>query len=314
MLSDPESTAKSSEAIEPKEGESSEQVKSGEAAEGSSETISTTSASGASSSNPSNPSESEAQPMEAEPTVSDKVTQEESVKPMDSNVVVKTEVMEASSDVPEVAAAESDSSKEKMDSTGSTSVTSEIVPPGGAEKVSADSVGSSVDESKKPEEVVKEIDTSEKMDATPINEAETSTVSSDATPVSNEAEAQNNITNGSDQSMEVRGPVEEIEKEVPAAAVSSSVQPSIAVSAGSGPTTPGKVVQASSPTPAANGGSKKPKVDYSTLPTRQYLDQTVVPILLQGLSSLAKARPEDPTRYLANYLIEHGKDFEDRQN
>lgn len=60
------------------------------------------------------------------------------------------------------------------------------------------------------------------------------------------------------------------------------------------------------PTPAA----KKPKVDTSTLPTRQYLDQTVVPILLQGLSWLAKTRPEDPIPALSNYLLEHKQEFE----
>ncbi|CAJ0937516.1 unnamed protein product, partial [Mesorhabditis belari] len=40
-----------------------------------------------------------------------------------------------------------------------------------------------------------------------------------------------------------------------------------------------------------------------TVPTRQYLDQTVVPILLQGLGSLAKERPEDPITFLANFLL-----------
>lgn len=36
----------------------------------------------------------------------------------------------------------------------------------------------------------------------------------------------------------------------------------------------------------------KQKVDLQALPTRAYLDQTVVPILLQGLSVLAKDRSE----------------------
>lgn len=34
--------------------------------------------------------------------------------------------------------------------------------------------------------------------------------------------------------------------------------------------------------------SRKPKSDMQSLPTRQYLDQTVAPILLQGLQTLAK--------------------------
>ena len=43
----------------------------------------------------------------------------------------------------------------------------------------------------------------------------------------------------------------------------------------------------------ANAASKEvPKVDHSALPIRAYLDQTVVPILLQGLSKLVKERCE----------------------
>lgn len=38
----------------------------------------------------------------------------------------------------------------------------------------------------------------------------------------------------------------------------------------------------------------KQKVDLQALPTRAYLDQTVVPILLQGLSVLAKERCVTP--------------------
>jgi len=45
------------------------------------------------------------------------------------------------------------------------------------------------------------------------------------------------------------------------------------------------------------------------IPTRQYLDQTVVPILLQGLSALAKERPADPIQYLADYLSRNKDKF-----
>jgi len=40
-------------------------------------------------------------------------------------------------------------------------------------------------------------------------------------------------------------------------------------------------------------------------PTRQYLDQTVVPILLEALAALAKERPPDPIDYLVDYLQKH---------
>ncbi|XP_014209753.1 dosage compensation protein dpy-30 [Copidosoma floridanum] len=48
---------------------------------------------------------------------------------------------------------------------------------------------------------------------------------------------------------------------------------------------------------------KKSRVEIQSLPPRQYLDQTVVPILLQALSKLAKERPPDPINYLASYLL-----------
>ena len=54
----------------------------------------------------------------------------------------------------------------------------------------------------------------------------------------------------------------------------------------------------------------KPKLDFASLPTRQYLDQTVVPILLQGLSWLAKTRPEDPVGELSKYLLEHKAEYD----
>jgi len=40
-----------------------------------------------------------------------------------------------------------------------------------------------------------------------------------------------------------------------------------------------------------------------SLPVRAYLDQTVVPILLQGMSELVKVRPENPVEWLATYLL-----------
>jgi len=41
------------------------------------------------------------------------------------------------------------------------------------------------------------------------------------------------------------------------------------------------------------------------LPIRAYLDQTVVPILLDGMSELVKERPESPVEWLAAYLLRH---------
>ncbi|KAG5309253.1 DPY30 protein, partial [Acromyrmex insinuator] len=56
--------------------------------------------------------------------------------------------------------------------------------------------------------------------------------------------------------------------------------------------------------------AKKPRVEVQSLPTRQYLDQTVVPILLQALSCLAKERPADPISFLAGYLLRNKSQYD----
>jgi protein dpy-30 len=61
----------------------------------------------------------------------------------------------------------------------------------------------------------------------------------------------------------------------------------------------------SNETPTIN----KQKSDLSTLPTRAYLDQTVVPILLQGMSQLARERPAKPIEQLALYLQQNKEKY-----
>ena len=55
------------------------------------------------------------------------------------------------------------------------------------------------------------------------------------------------------------------------------------------------------------------------VPIRTYLDNTVVPILLQAMSALVKERPEDPVNFVAEYLMKNnpknvGKDAPAQQN
>lgn len=45
------------------------------------------------------------------------------------------------------------------------------------------------------------------------------------------------------------------------------------------------------------------KLNLQALPIRAYLDQTVVPLLLDGMSSLVKERPPNPVEWLAMYLL-----------
>jgi len=47
------------------------------------------------------------------------------------------------------------------------------------------------------------------------------------------------------------------------------------------------------------------KMNLQALPIRAYLDQTVVPILLDGMSQLVIERPPNPIEWLAAYLIKN---------
>ena len=47
------------------------------------------------------------------------------------------------------------------------------------------------------------------------------------------------------------------------------------------------------------------RMTLEALPSRAYLDETVVPILMQGLSALVQERPENPIEYLATFLLQH---------
>eukprot|EP01006_Ploeotia_vitrea_P035369 TRINITY_DN65862_c7_g1_i2.p4 TRINITY_DN65862_c7_g1~~TRINITY_DN65862_c7_g1_i2.p4 ORF type:complete len:100 (-),score=59.06 TRINITY_DN65862_c7_g1_i2:706-1005(-) len=57
-------------------------------------------------------------------------------------------------------------------------------------------------------------------------------------------------------------------------------------------------------------GDDKPAENLKSLPVRAYLDKTVVPLLLQGMSALVKARPDDPVTWLARFLLKHKADNE----
>eukprot|EP01138_Halocafeteria_seosinensis_P010871 gb/GECG01011104.1/.p1 GENE.gb/GECG01011104.1/~~gb/GECG01011104.1/.p1 ORF type:complete len:173 (+),score=45.02 gb/GECG01011104.1/:1-519(+) len=66
--------------------------------------------------------------------------------------------------------------------------------------------------------------------------------------------------------------------------------------------------QGSSTAKAVHSTADGQNNNLQTLPVRQYLDQTVVPLLLQGLTQLAKERPPRPVEYLAHYLLENDPD------
>ncbi|XP_054154284.1 protein dpy-30 homolog [Oppia nitens] len=80
---------------------------------------------------------------------------------------------------------------------------------------------------------------------------------------------------------------------------------------------PAEIEKSASPAPAIQSSTpprnqtKKPKVDLASVPVRQYLDTTVVPILLQGLSSLARERPQKPIAYLAQFLMDKASEYDE---
>jgi protein dpy-30 len=57
-----------------------------------------------------------------------------------------------------------------------------------------------------------------------------------------------------------------------------------------------------------NKDSKKGKENINELSIRSYLDKTVVPLVLQGMAEVAKERPENPIKYLADFLMKHANE------
>ncbi|KAG0309753.1 Protein dpy-30 [Dissophora globulifera] len=47
------------------------------------------------------------------------------------------------------------------------------------------------------------------------------------------------------------------------------------------------------------------KADIAAMPIRPYLDQTVLPVLLEGMKQLAKEKPQNPIEYLGHFLLNH---------
>ena len=60
--------------------------------------------------------------------------------------------------------------------------------------------------------------------------------------------------------------------------------------------------------PKNDKNDSKSQQNINSLPIRAYLDQTVVPLVLQGMAEVAKERPENPIKYLADFLMKHAND------
>ena len=81
--------------------------------------------------------------------------------------------------------------------------------------------------------------------------------------------------------------------------------------AATGHAQPPPVAQVQAPDPADVAAALKANDDVQnamhvqSLPIRAYLDTTVVPVLLDGMSALVKERPPNPVEWLATYLIKN---------
>ena len=64
-----------------------------------------------------------------------------------------------------------------------------------------------------------------------------------------------------------------------------------------------KVVQKSKIKPG-----EKITQDIKTLPMQAYLDKTVMPLVLEGMAEVSKKRPENPLKFLADYLMQHSNE------
>jgi len=171
----------------------------------------------------------------------------------------------------------------------------------------------------KPVEETKPAEDAPKEDApAPVAEtatpAETSAANTEAVPVSTEVKATEESKPADTPAVteETSAPASVVEKtETPAAVPEPSPPSPVAVEL------PNVIPQQSNPVVLTENVQKiaavekeaasapKPKADLQSLPTRQYLDHSVVPILLQGLTALSKERPSEPIEFLAAYLLKN---------
>ena len=64
---------------------------------------------------------------------------------------------------------------------------------------------------------------------------------------------------------------------------------------------------------SAQDGGAQDSVEIKQLPIKAYLDQQLMPLLLEALAQLAKEKPEEPIEFVAKYLLDHNpeKNWED---
>ena len=57
---------------------------------------------------------------------------------------------------------------------------------------------------------------------------------------------------------------------------------------------------------SSRAGADAPgEVEIKQLPIKAYLDQQLMPLLLEALAQLAKEKPDEPIEFVAKYLLDH---------
>jgi hypothetical protein len=52
----------------------------------------------------------------------------------------------------------------------------------------------------------------------------------------------------------------------------------------------------------------KKEENLDNLTIKAYLDKTVIPIVLEGMAEVARVRPENSIKYMADFLYKHAND------
>ena len=47
------------------------------------------------------------------------------------------------------------------------------------------------------------------------------------------------------------------------------------------------------------------KVNVNALPTKAYLEATIIPTVMRALTEVCEARPDNPLEFLAYYILKH---------
>ena len=55
---------------------------------------------------------------------------------------------------------------------------------------------------------------------------------------------------------------------------------------------------------------KQCPVSVNNLPTKAYLEQTIIPTVMRALSEVTKARPDNPIEFVAYYILKHNPNRE----